>query len=135
MPCEFCEIVAGEAPSETVYTDDDCIAFMDTSPWTRGHLLVIPRTHAQDLWALTEDQAAAVMRATRRVVDRVHAGLAPEGLNLFQANGVAAFQTVFHFHMHVVPRWSDDAIRLPFLPQPGDPEAIRAAADAIRAAG
>ena len=132
MECIFCAIVAGEAPSEIVYRDEQCVAFMDINPWTRGHLLVVPRAHVPDVWELSEEQAGAVMVAVRRVSDLVRSGLEPEGLNLIQANGVVAFQEVFHFHMHVVPRWSTDQIRMPFVPQPGDPEAIRAAAEAIR---
>lgn len=134
MDCIFCAIIDGQAPSETVYSDDDCIAFMDINPWTRGHLLVVPRAHAADLWELSEEQAAATMVAVRRVAELVATALEPEGLNLVQANGRVAFQTVFHFHMHVVPRWSTDRIKLPFIPQPGDPAEIRSAAEAIRGA-
>jgi histidine triad (HIT) family protein len=134
MQCVFCAIVTGEAPSETVYTDDACVAFMDVNPWARGHLLVVPRAHAADLWALDEAEAAQLMVAVRRVADLVRRGLEPDGLNLFQASGAAAFQTVFHFHMHVLPRWSGDGIALPILPRPGNRDEIAGAAAAIRGA-
>lgn len=130
--CVFCAIAAGEAPAQVVHRDDETVAFMDINPATRGHLLVIPTGHAVDLWELSVEQARAVMAGVHRVAAIVRETLQPDGLNLFQANGAVAFQTVFHFHMHVVPRWSDDRLVLPWRPAPGDAEEIRATAEAIR---
>ena len=110
MECIFCAIVAGDATSWPVYEDEHCCAFLDVNPLTRGHTLVIPRRHATDLLALTEDEAQQVMRATLRVAQLLEARLTPAGLNLIQANRAAAMQTVFHMHMHVVPRYEGDGL-------------------------
>lgn len=110
MECIFCAIVAGDATSWPVYQDEHCYAFLDVNPLTRGHTLVVPRRHAIDLLALEEDEAEQVMRATLRVAQRLEARLSPAGLNLIQANRAAAMQTVFHMHMHVVPRYEDDGL-------------------------
>lgn len=132
--CVFCRIVAGDEPAEIVHRDEATVAFMDIQPATHGHLLVAPAACVPSIWELTAAQAAAVTETGRQMAHRLRDALAPDGLNLFQANGAAAFQTVFHFHLHVVPRWHDDALRLPWQPVAGDPARIRAAADAIRAA-
>lgn len=108
--CIFCAIVAGTATAHRVYEDEHCVAFLDINPLTRGHTLVIPRRHAADLLAMTEDEAEQVMRATHRVAHLLEARLQPAGLNLVQANRVAAMQTVFHMHMHVVPRYDGDGL-------------------------
>lgn len=132
--CVFCRIVAGDEPAEIVHRDESTVAFMDIQPATYGHLLVVPIVCVPSIWELTAAQAAAVTETGRRMAHRVRDALAPDGLNLFQANGAAAFQTVFHVHLHVVPRWHDDALQLPWHPTPGEPAAIRSAADALRAA-
>lgn len=132
--CVFCRIVAGDEPAEIVHRDEATVAFMDIQPATPGHLLVVPVGCVPSVWELTAAQAAAVTETGRQMAHRLRDALAPDGLNLFQANGAAAFQTVFHFHLHVVPRWHDDALQLPWQPVAGDPARIRAAADAIRAA-
>ena len=125
--CLFCKIVAGELPATRVYEDERTIAFMDINPGTRGHLLVIPREHAKDLLEIDpEDLAAVAMTAhtmTARVMDRLDA----DGVNLRNACGPAAWQTVFHFHIHVIPRYADDPLRLPWVPGPGDMDEIAAA--------
>jgi histidine triad (HIT) family protein len=132
MTCIFCAIVAGDAPAEIVHRDDHTLAFMDINPATRGHLLVIPLEHAADIWELDEQQAQAVMSTSQLLARRIRDVLQPDGLNLVQANGAAAFQTVFHSHMHLVPRWSDDGLRLPWVPRPGDPDGIRETAAVLR---
>lgn len=108
--CIFCAIVAGQATSHPVYEDEHCLAFLDVNPLTRGHTLVVPRRHAADLLALSEDDAQHVMRATHRVAFLLEARLQPAGINLVQANRAAAMQTVFHMHMHVVPRYEGDGL-------------------------
>ncbi|MGH2793037.1 MAG: HIT family protein [Actinomycetota bacterium] len=130
--CIFCAIVAGEAPSSIVYEDEHAIAFMDINPATEGHALVIPRTHVADLWEIAEDEARHVMAVALRVATKIRAALSPDGLNIMHATGVVAFQSVFHFHLHVIPRYRTDAIRMPFVPRPGDRSKIAEIAGRIR---
>ncbi len=126
--CIFCKIVAGELPSTQVHADDRTIAFMDINPGTRGHLLVIPRAHSRDLLEIDPEDLAAVSRVGQEMARRAHDRLGADGVNLLNSCGQAAWQTVFHFHLHVIPRYADDPLRLPWLPGPGDPDEIRAAA-------
>jgi len=126
--CIFCKILAGELPVTIVDEDERTIAFMDISPATRGHALVIPRTHSADLLSVDAQDLQAVALASRRLARRVSERLRADGVNLVNSCGPAAWQTVFHFHMHVIPRYEDDPLRLPWTPAPGDPEEIAAAA-------
>jgi len=130
--CIFCRIAAGEAPAELVYSDEQTIAFMDINPATKGHALVIPRTHRKDLLEVEEEELAAVVRTARRLAKRALERLGADGVNLLNSCGTAAWQTVFHFHVHVIPRYNDDPLRLPWLPKPGEPAEIAAAAAALR---
>ena len=129
--CIFCKIVAGELPSTIVDEDERTIAFMDIAPATRGHALVIPRTHARDLLSIDPDDLTAVALASQRLAGRVKERLGADGVNLINSCGAAAWQTVFHFHLHVIPRYENDPLRLPWVPEPGDSAEIAAAADAI----
>lgn len=113
MGCVFCDIVTGRAPAEVVYEDEETLAFMDINPVNPGHVLVVPKRHVRDIYALDDETAAAVMRTAIRVARAVKKALAPDGVNLFQTNEPAAFQSVFHFHMHIIPRWWDDGILPP----------------------
>jgi histidine triad (HIT) family protein len=131
--CVFCAIVAGEAPAQFLHQDEGTVAFMDINPATDGHLLVVPKRHAADIWDLPEDDGVAVWRTVHRMAEAIRESLRPDGLNLIQANGPVAFQTIFHFHVHVVPRYAGDAIRLPWIPRPGDRAKIGEAAERIRA--
>jgi histidine triad (HIT) family protein len=99
-------------------------AFLDVNPAGQGHTLVIPRSHATDIWGLTEEDADEVWRLTRRVAHRLREGLEPEGLTLFQANGSAGWQDVFHVHIHLVPRWAGDRLIKPWEGAPGDPSRL-----------
>jgi len=126
--CLFCKIVAGELPSRIVAEDERTISFMDINPATRGHALVIPREHAVDLLSIDADDLQAVIVAAQRLAARAHERLGADGVNLINSCGPAAWQTVFHFHVHVIPRYADDPLRLPWVPSPGDPEEIAAAA-------
>jgi histidine triad (HIT) family protein len=126
--CIFCKILAGELPATIVDEDERTIAFMDISPATRGHALVIPRTHSADLLSVDAQDLQAVALASQRLARRVSERLRADGVNLVNSCGPAAWQTVFHFHMHVIPRYEDDPLRLPWTPAPGDPEEIAAAA-------
>jgi histidine triad (HIT) family protein len=130
--CIFCKIVAGELPATIVDEDERTIAFMDINPATRGHALVIPRLHAPDLLSIDPHELAAVANAAQRLASRVKERLKADGVNVINSCGAVAWQTVFHFHLHVIPRYEGDPLRLPWLPAPGDPAEIAAAAAAIK---
>jgi histidine triad (HIT) family protein len=130
--CIFCKIVAGELPATIVDEDEHTIAFMDINPATRGHALVVPRKHAPDLLSIEPAELATVAEAAQRLAARIKGRLSADGINVINSCGAAAWQTVFHFHLHVIPRYQGDPMRLPWLPAPGDPEQIAAAAAAIR---
>ena len=129
--CIFCKIVAGELPATRVAEDERTIAFMDINPGTRGHMLVIPREHARDILGIDPEHLAAVAETGRRMAALARERLGADGVNLLNSCGEAAWQTVFHFHLHVIPRYADDPLRLPWVPGPGDPDEIAAAAEAL----
>jgi histidine triad (HIT) family protein len=131
--CLFCKIVAGEIPSTRVYEDERTVAFMDINPGTRGHLLVVPREHAVDLLEIADDDLAAVARTGKVMAQRISERLGADGVNLLNSCGSAAWQTVFHFHLHVIPRYGGDPLQLPWHPAPGDREEIAAAARELTA--
>ena len=130
--CIFCKIVAGELPSEIVQEDEHTLAFMDIHPWTRGHALVIPREHHENLYEIPEETLSQVMSAAKRLGGRVRDELNADGVNLLNSTGRAAWQTVFHFHVHVIPRYEDDPLELPVRPQEGDPDEIKQDAEKLR---
>jgi histidine triad (HIT) family protein len=130
--CLFCKIVAGELPATKVDEDEHTLAFMDINPGTRGHALVIPKAHASDLLSIEAEDLATVAQAAQRLASRMPQALGATGVNLLNACGAAAWQTVFHFHIHVIPRYDDDPLRLPWDPAPGDPAVIAQAAEALR---
>jgi histidine triad (HIT) family protein len=130
--CLFCKIVAGELPSQRVDQDERTVAFMDISPATRGHALVVPRNHATDLLEADPDDLAAVAVAAQRLAKRSVERLGADGVNLINSCGAAAWQTVFHLHMHVIPRYHDDPLELPWVPSPGDASEIAATAELLR---
>ena len=130
--CLFCKILAGELPATIVDEDERTVAFMDINPATRGHALVIPREHARDLGAIPAEDLAACAVTAQRVAEKAKANLGAAGVNLLNAYGAAAWQTVFHFHIHVIPRYEDDPLSLPWVPGPGDADAIKAAGEELR---
>jgi histidine triad (HIT) family protein len=130
--CIFCKIVAGDLPSQKVDEDEHTIAFMDISPGTRGHALVVPREHHRDLYTIDPEVLDHTMRAAQRLALKVRDRLGPDGVNLINSCGAAAWQTVFHFHVHVLPRYEDDPLHLPWTPKEGDPEEIAAVAEELR---
>ena len=130
--CIFCKVVAGELPSEMVQEDEHTVAFMDINPWTRGHALVIPRTHSKDLYEVEKADLERTTAGARTLAARMRDTLACDGVNLLNCCGPAAWQTVFHFHMHVIPRYDDDPLELPIRPQPAKPEELSAVAAEIR---
>jgi len=129
--CIFCKIVAGELPARIVDEDERTISFMDIAPATRGHALVIPRVHSTDLLSVEPEDLSAVALAAARLAARAKARLGADGVNLLNACGAAAWQTVFHFHVHVIPRYGGDPLRLPWVPSDGDPQEIDAAAQEL----
>ena len=130
--CLFCAIVAGEAPAQIVDSDEHTVAFMDINPATAGHALVIPRRHSADLLEISDSDLEHTMVAARRLAARIKAVLDPAGFTVLNSCGAAAWQTVFHFHVHVVPRYEDDPLKLPWVPGPGDADEIGALAERIR---
>jgi histidine triad (HIT) family protein len=130
--CLFCKIIAGEIPSQRVDEDERTVAFMDVNPATRGHALVVPRNHARNLLEIDPDDLAATVVGAQRLARRIHERLQPDGINLMNGCGAAAWQTVFHLHVHVIPRYDDDPLRLPWVPGPGDPDEIAAVAEQLR---
>jgi histidine triad (HIT) family protein len=130
--CLFCKIVAGQIPAQIVDQDEHTISFMDINPWTRGHALVIPREHSRDLLEVGDEDLAACAAAARRLAARSKERLNADGVNVLNSCGAAAWQTIFHFHVHVIPRYDDDPLKLPWVPGPGDEEEIAAAAEQLR---
>jgi histidine triad (HIT) family protein len=130
--CVFCKIVAGELPARIVDEDERTVSFMDVNPATRGHVLVIPRAHTPDLLSVEPQELYAVASAAQRLAGRMRERLGADGVNVINSCGSAAWQTVFHFHLHVIPRYHDDPLRLPWVPAPGDPEEIAATAAAMQ---
>lgn len=130
--CLFCKILSGALPAEIVDEDDNTISFMDINPATPGHALVIPRSHADDLYELPAADMAATALAAQRLALRARDALGAAGVNLLNACRPAAWQTVFHYHVHVIPRYDDDPLRLPWIPRGGDAESIAANAALLR---
>jgi histidine triad (HIT) family protein len=133
--CLFCAIVAGDIPSERIDEDERTVAFMDISPATPGHALVVPRRHAQDLFDVPAEDLAACAATAQRVARRAREALGAAGVNLLHSSGRAAWQTVFHFHVHVIPRYPGDPLVLPWAPAAGAPAEIARSAAALRAGG
>ena len=133
--CLFCGIVAGEAPAQVVDSDEHTVAFMDINPATRGHALVIPRAHSADITEISPEDLERTAIAAQRLVARMKRTLAPDGFNVLNACRPAAWQTVFHFHLHVIPRYEDDPLKLPWIPRGADMEEIAAVAKKIRGDG
>ena len=130
--CIFCAIASGDAPAEIVDSDEYTVAFMDINPATRGHALVIPRTHSADLMEIDDEDLERTNLAARRLARRMDETLAPSGFNVINACRPAAWQTVFHFHLHVIPRYEDDPLKLPWIPRGADMAAIARVAAEIR---
>ncbi len=130
--CLFCKIVARELPATIVAEDARTLAFMDINPATRGHALVIPRAHADDLHAIDSEDLQACAVAAKQLAGRMRARLGADGINLINSCGAAAWQTVGHFHLHVVPRYVGDPLELPWVPAPGDMDEIAATGVLLR---
>ena len=130
--CLFCKIIAGEIPCFKLFENDDTLAFMDINPANEGHALVIPKEHATDVYTVSDAAIAATVTTAKKIAAAIDKTLNPDGLNLLQCNGPAAAQSVFHFHMHVLPRREGDELNLNWGLRPGDMDAIGALAERIR---
>ncbi|MCI5919324.1 MAG: HIT family protein [Roseburia sp.] len=122
--CIFCKIIAGEIPSNTIYEDDDFKVILDVSPASKGHALILPKNHVADIFTIDEDVAAKAMKLAKKLATHMKEVLHCDGFNILQNNGEVAGQTVFHFHMHLIPRYknakNDDMIlwnHLEFTPE------------------
>lgn len=132
--CVFCRIVAGQIPSTRVFEDEHTLAFMDIGQVNPGHVLVAVKPHVGTIHGLDDALAGAVFRSAARVARAVQAAFAPEGISIYQANGAAAGQTVFHFHLHVLPRWPADGMELTWPVKNPPREILEGYAVKIRAA-
>ena len=132
--CVFCKIIAGEIPSSRVYEDEYTLAFMDIGQVNPGHVLVALKSNIENVCGLDDALAGAMFRATARVARAVHAAFTPQGMSIYQANGAAAGQTVFHLHFHVMPRWNADGMDLIWPVKNPPREQLEACAVKIRAA-
>jgi len=130
--CVFCKVVAGELPAQIVEEDERTVAFMDISPGTRGHMLVVPRRHARDVLEVEPEDLHATLDTVQRMARRVVERLGAEGVNILNSRGAIAWQTVFHFHVHVIPRYEGDRLRPPWTPSEADLDEIATVARELR---
>jgi histidine triad (HIT) family protein len=130
--CIFCKILAGELPSELVQEDEHTIAFMDINPWTRGHALVVPRNHSKNLYEAPDEDLARASAAAKRLALAMRDRLGCAGVNVLNCCEPAAWQTVFHLHLHVIPRYEDDPLQLPVGPRQEEPEELAGVAKELR---
>ena len=120
--CIFCKIANGEIPSTTLYEDEDFRVILDLGPATRGHALLLPKEHYKDLFDLEDEVAAKALVRAKRIAGRLQKAVGADGMNLVQNNGEAAGQTVFHFHMHLIPSYQDDHAGILWEPGSTTPE-------------
>ena len=130
--CIFCKVLAGEIPAQIVDEDEHTVAFMDINPWTRGHALSIPRRHSRNVWEIGEEDLRRTALAAQRLALRMREALGCDGVNLLNSCEPAAWQTVFHFHVHVIPRYEDDPLQLPTKPGDPDDEELDSIAEELR---
>jgi histidine triad (HIT) family protein len=131
--CIFCAIVAGDMAAHVIDEDEHTLAFMDINPWTRGHALVIPRTHSKNLYEIEGADLERTNVAARRLALRMRDRLACDGVNVLNACEPAAWQSVFHFHLHVIPRYHDDPLSLPTRPRQAEQDELAELAELLRA--
>jgi histidine triad (HIT) family protein len=130
--CIFCKIVAGEIPCFKLYEDAETLAFMDINPVHDGHCLVIPKAHSANVFEIMPEDFAAAARTAAKVAKAVNAAVQPDGINLMQANGEGAGQSVGHFHLHIIPRRMNDGLLVNWELRPGDHDGIAAVAALVR---
>ena len=129
--CIFCKIANGEIPSATVYEDSICRVILDVNPANKGHALIIPKEHFDNIYSMDAETAAKIFTIATEVAKAQKAELNPDGLNILQNNGEAAGQTVFHFHMHLVPRYIKDNVTMTWIPGKADTEELSAWSKAL----
>ena len=110
--CIFCKIAAGEIPSATIYEDDDFRVILDIEPASKGHALILPKEHFANLYELSDEVAAKALLVAKKVISKMTDIVGCDGYNVVQNNGVAAGQTVFHFHIHLIPRYKEDQVNI-----------------------
>ena len=126
MECIFCKIIEGEIPAVKVLDDELVLAFMDINPSSRGHMLVVPKKHAENIFEISEGDLAAVIKAVKRCATAVKEALKAEGVTVLQLNGTASDQIVPHLHIHIIPRWENDGLPMStWEMKPGDMEEIK----------
>ena len=130
--CVFCKIRDGQVPSMRIYEDEHTLAFMDINPLNSGHCLIVTRTHAPTIWDADEDELQAAIVAAKKLATALREALEPDGLNVLQANGAAAFQSVPHFHLHLIPRWNNDGKGFDWGLVPGDRAQILKIGERVR---
>jgi histidine triad (HIT) family protein len=130
--CVFCKIRDGELPSMRIYEDERTLAFMDINPLNAGHCLVITKTHAPTIWESDPEDLKAAIAAGQKVALGLRQAVKPDGLNVLQANGAAAFQSVLHYHLHLIPRWNNDGKGFDWKLVPGDRAQIQAIGERLR---
>jgi len=131
--CVFCKIRDGQIPSMKIYEDERTLVFMDINPLNAGHCLIVTRTHAPTIWDADEDDLQAAITSAKKVALALRQAVKPDGLNMLQANGAAAFQSVPHFHLHLIPRWADDGKGFDWKLVPGDRDQITKTGERLRA--
>jgi len=134
VECVFCKIRDGKIPSMKIDEDARTLTFMDINPLAAGHCLVVTKNHAATIFESDMKDLEAAVATAKRVALAIREALRPDGLNLLQANGAAAFQSVPHFHLHLIPRWADDGKGFDWKLVPGDREAIAKTAERVRGA-
>ena len=130
--CIFCKIIAGEIPSYTIYEDEEFKVFLDISPASKGHALIVPKAHYANLYDIDEEVAARAMKLAKKLATRMTKVFGCEGFNLLQNNNETAGQTVFHFHMHVIPRFSNDNQNIGWKPGQPTAEELDAIAEELK---
>jgi histidine triad (HIT) family protein len=132
--CVFCKIRDGQIPSMKVYEDERTLVIMDINPLNAGHCLVVTRTHAPTIWDADEEDLRATITSAKKVALALRRAVKPDGLNMLQANGAAAFQSVPHFHLHLIPRWNNDGKGFDWGLVPGDRAQIIEIGERVREA-
>ena len=130
--CVFCSILAGDLPAELVQEDEHTVAFMDINPWTRGHAVVIPRRHSRNIFDIDDEDLGRTSVAAKRLSLTMRGRLGCDGIDLLNAAEPAAWQTIWHFHIHVIPRYEDDPLELPTRPERADADDLAEVAAQIR---
>ena len=129
--CIFCKIANGEFDSFTVYEDNDFRGIMDISPASKGHVIILPKKHAADIYELEEEIASKIYVVAKKIAVAVKEVTGCDGVNVLQNNGEAAGQTVFHLHMHVIPRWNNDSIKITWEQTQGEQDVLKGLAEEI----